>query len=163
MKNVKPDLIIGTTQPGAGATNAVLMTMFADLNLSENIPNTMFLYLHDESTPGQVMERLEKIIDDPEGMLLRYQQIGSRLLIPDLVGKTPEQIATTVKRVTDNLPSEVQLNVYADLQRTFKLGCTNGAGMVVPFSVETNDTMADALSGPNVRFRCAAMSTRLAE
>nr|DAF93481.1 MAG TPA: hypothetical protein [Myoviridae sp. ctshb19] len=163
MKNVKPELIVGATQPGAGATNAVLMTMFADLHFAWGVPNTVLLYLHNESTPAQILERLEKIVDDGEGMLQRYQQFGQRLIVPDLVYKTPEQISTMVQNISDNLPVEQQLWVYADLHRTFKLGCTNGAGMVVPFSVETTDAMADALSGSNVRFRCAAMSTRLAE
>jgi len=163
MKNVKPEIIVGVTQPGAGATNAVLMTLFADLYFAWDVPNTVLLYLHDESTPAQLLERLEKIVDDGEGMLQRYQQFGQRLMVPDLAGKTPEQISTMVQNISDNLPVEQQLWIYADLQRTFKLGCTTGAGMVVPFSVETSDAMADALNGHNVRFRCASMSTRLGD
>lgn len=165
MKNVKPELIVGGTKEGAGMSNATLLTLWADLMMHRRDQtqelDLVFVFLNNESTPEETLKRLKFLVGDAavNSMVEFY---GPRLIIPN-IREGVEDTAKWLERVQQVLPMSKQLWVYADLYRTFRLGCTTGAGMVVPFSVEVVDVLADRLNHEQVRFRCAAMYTRLGD
>jgi len=163
MKQVKPELIVGGTREGAGMTNATLLTLWGDLQMARKNPvhDVLFVFLHNESTPQETLKRLAYLVgEDAVKEMVAY--FGPRLIIPDIQVDV-ESLAGWLQCIEQTLPATQQLWVYADLYRTFRLGCTTGAGMVVPFSVEVADKMADALNHAQVRFRIASMYTRLGE
>lgn len=162
MKNVNPDLIVGATKVATGKTTATLMTLYADMNLNQADTNIHFVLLQNEQTPGDVMRSLMLRLDlAPVEAAEFLRKFSTRLHISNITSGRAEECAHWLKDLLKSAEGHHRIWVYADMHRAFKLGCTNGAGMVVPFTVETIDAMADPLNDKKVRFRVATMDTRL--
>lgn len=171
MKYVFPEMIAAQTRPGAGVTSSVMGGMFIDmLNWKRREIETelqrpiSFLFMTDEGSQASLYLRWTQYFGNEE----HYREIvGHMDQRFKLVAAAPSEVtgdhAAKIKAITDFLLErpEDDVWVYMDTQRTFRLACTNATGMVVPFTVETGDELADVFAGPYARLRYAGLSLTL--
>lgn len=171
MKYVFPEMIAAQTRAGAGVTSSVMGGMFIDMvrhykrekEMGEPRPIS-YLFLNDESNLASLHMNFTQYFGNEE----HYREIvGHMDQRFKLVAVAPSEVtgdhAAKIKAITDFLLErpEDDVWVYMDTQRTFRLACTNATGMVVPFTVETGDELADVFAGPYARLRYAGLSLTL--
>jgi hypothetical protein len=167
MKNVFPEMIAAQTRPGAGVTNTVMGGMYTDMmreRLREEQRPISFLFLEDEHNLATLHLRFTQFFGNPEHykeLVLPFEGRFKLVSLPEptTIGDHSEKIKAILEFAETRPDDEIW--VYADLHGTFRMSCTNASGMVVPFTVEAGDALADVFAQPNVRLRYAGLSLRL--
>lgn len=171
MKNVFPEMICAATRSGAGVTSSVMGGMYIDMmrrylrekEIGEQRPIS-FLFLHDEGNLATIHMRFTQYFGNDEHYREVVGHFDRRF---KLVAVAPSEVTgdhtAKIKAITDFMQErpDDDIWVYMDTLRTFRLACTNATGMVVPFTVETGDELADVFAGPNARLRYAGLALTL--
>lgn len=171
MKYVFPEMLAVQSRSGAGVTSTVMGGMYADMmrchsrekEIGERRPIS-FLFLHDEGNLATIHMRFTQYFGNDEHYRALVGHFDNRFR---LMAVAPSEVTgdhtAKIKAIVDFALEHPEDNiyVYADFQNTFRLACTNATGMVVPFTVETGDDLADVLMAPLVQLRYAGMRVNL--
>lgn len=169
MKNVRPELIISGTMSARGVSTAIMATLHSDLlmELSRSRSpdlNRVYLHINDDRMLADSLRWFEQYYGSPEETAEALAKYQGRLAFACVHDDDAQNKAKTVAKIIRDFIEiwpEKEVCVYIDLFRMFKLGCTNGAGMVVPGPVETQEVLADALLDNMIRLRAVGTRTRL--
>lgn len=168
MKYVFPEMIAAQTRGGAGVTNTIMGAMYIDMmreRLREEPRPISFLFLEDEMNHASLWLRFVQYFGNDEHYRKFVSEFEGRFDLVSVqpaatIGDHSEKIKAILK-FAETRPENEDIWVYADLHATFRLSCTNAGGMVVPFTVETGDALADVFASPFVRLRYAGLSLTL--
>jgi hypothetical protein len=167
MKYVFPEMIAAQSRPGAGVTNTAMGGMYTDMMLEQKRDEQRpisFLFLEDEYNLASLWLRFTQYFGNDEHYRKFVSHFEGRFELVSVppavtIGDHSEKIKAILKFAETRPDDEIW--VYADLHGTFRMSCTNASGMVVPFTVETGDALADVFAQPNIRLRYAGLSLRL--
>lgn len=172
MKNVFPEMLAVQSRSGAGVTSTVMGGMFIDMvnwkrrEIESELQRPIsFLFLNDEGSQASLYRRWTQYFGNEEHYRELVGHFDDRHKLAAVApSKVTGDHGAKIKAIVDFVaerPEGEDIWVYVDTQRTFRLACTSPTGMVVPFTVETSDEMADLFQTPNVRLRYAGLSLTL--
>uniref|UniRef100_A0AB39CDE6 Uncharacterized protein n=1 Tax=Pseudomonas phage HRDY3 TaxID=3236930 RepID=A0AB39CDE6_9VIRU len=168
--NAYPELILSACMGARGLSNGTFSILHTDLVLEDTRSRPdierAYLHIHDDRGPHECAQWFTQFYGSPEATAKFLSGFQGRLefanvpMDKDHPTQKGQSAAFAIANMIEKHPGK-EICVYIDLFRMFRLGCTNGAGMVVPFTVETQEPLAKMLLEPSVRFRVATMHTRL--